>query len=622
MRKISLVLTFLIMLPLALRLDAKVYQEPQSVQNAMIQDLEVAKYGISIKYAPAEWKSEHFGWNLEEAFEKSKARILDENPKTSKDYQKIFTEFLASLKDYHVRSIYYSTSWSMFPIQVRGVNGRYFLTDLYSDFTLGSDDDIFFSLEQSDIDLIINNFKGVFVGDEIIEVNGQPIKDLVEQLIDENFYGDRSPTGYALAERNLFLRRGKLGQEVPSGTFQITFMHEGERKPFTCTLPWIHIPEWVTNHILRSQCEKETGVLSADDFSSQNLMKNPIAAINKLFVKDFSVSLAKEMAPQSISSVMPLINRSIQQSLDKGSIQDERIKGSLPTLGRVIWETELDEELYAYLYLHPSGKHVGYIYLPTFDESGALADHVLSRIIRALKVFNNRADALVVDITDNTGGNLMFMYAVLSVLTDYPLKVPAHKELLIQEDVYKAALFYNLFKGYEISPAQSQESSETLSGYPLTKKVVEQILSYTSTVMQTWESGARMTDLLYLFGVDEVMPNPDCQFKKPIIVLTNEFNFSCADFFPAIIQDNKRGKIFGKKTAGAGGYVKNYPHTSRFGVQGFSLTASIAYRPDGTPIENLGVTPDLPYNLTINDVRKSYVDYVRRLNLEIKKMIK
>ncbi len=619
MSKFLLLLSFIFSLPFAMPINAAYNQK---VQNSLIQDLEVAKYNISVKYAPADWKNEYFGWNLENAFERGRERILQENPQTSREYQKIFSEFFASMQDYHVHPIYYSTTWSMFPIQVRGAAGKYFLLDI-SGSNIGAEEVDFLEVSDSDLELLANNIRLVSIGDEVIAVNGQPINELIEQLIDENFFGDRSPTGYALAERNLFFRRGKLGQEVPSGTFQLTLLRQGQRKPYTITLPWLHVPEWIANHILKSQSARETKISNANDFNVQTLKQNPIRAMNQLLEKDFSVGIAKEMAPKTIKSMVSEIKGSLHALTDDEEDDesiDSREKGFIPNLGRVLWESDIESEVYAYLYQLPSGNRVGYLYLSTFDYSGPRADGILDEIIGALRIFNNRADALVLDITNNTGGNMMFMYAVLSVLTDYPLKVPSHRELLIQEDVYRAAVMYNSLKGYEQD--QSQEGQDTLHGYAITPKLMEQILSYASGIMKAWESGNRLTNPLYLFGIDEVVPHSKMQFKKPIIVLTNEYNFSCADFFPAILQDNKRAKIFGKKTAGAGGYVKSYPLNRRFGVQAVTLTASIAYRQDGTPIENLGVTPDVPYDLTVNDVKNNFVDYVRRLNLEVKKIIK
>lgn len=592
-------------------------EEVSSIQRLMIQDLEVAKYNISVKYAPKAWKNEYCAWDLNEATEKARARILNEKPNTPRDYQKIFSQFMASMHDYHVHPIYVSTSWSMFPIQVRGVNGRYFFTQLNNDFTLGLEEAGFLSIDQSTLDMISNNFKGIALGDEILSVNGQPIREFLEQLIDENFYGDRSPTGYAIAERNLFLRLGKKGHEIPTGTFELTILHEGDKKPFTVTLPWIHVREWVSNHVLKDVYEKKAA-LAYSDSSKNPKTQRPLETIDRLLAKDFSVDIAKDLAPRNLDHMIPDLKMELRTPKEKS--KDERVKGTLPPLGRIIWESNIDEGIYAYLYQHVSGHRIGYFYLASFDASGSEADTLIQELCKAVKVFNHRADALVVDITNNTGGNLMFMYAVLAILTDSPLKVPSHQELIIQEDVLKAAVLYTTLKNYEPAEQESEEQ-ETLSGYTVTTKLIEQVLNYASMIIQTWESGERLTDPLYLFGIDEVMPHPTTRFKKPIMVLTNEYNFSCADFFPAILQDNKRAVIFGKQTAGAGGYVKNYPLSSCFGVQGIRLTASIGYRLDGQPIENLGVSPDIPYELTLNDLKRNYVDYIRRLNLEIKKLI-
>ena len=42
-------------------------------------------------------------------------------------------------------------------------------------------------------------------------------------------------------------------------------------------------------------------------------------------------------------------------------------------------------------------------------------------------------------------------------------------------------------------------------------------------------------------------------YTKPLMVMVDEFSASGADMFPAIIQDNHRGPIFGTRTMGAGG---------------------------------------------------------------------
>jgi C-terminal processing protease CtpA/Prc len=95
------------------------------------------------------------------------------------------------------------------------------------------------------------------------------------------------------------------------------------------------------------------------------------------------------------------------------------------------------------------------------------------------------------------------------------------------------------------------------------------------------------------------------------MVLTDEFSASGGDAFPAIIQDNGRGPLFGMRTMGAGGSVVGFPATAY--TESISrVTASLIHRgrlihtsdfPPAPYIENIGVRPDI------------VVDYMTRTNL-------
>jgi C-terminal processing protease CtpA/Prc len=100
-------------------------------------------------------------------------------------------------------------------------------------------------------------------------------------------------------------------------------------------------------------------------------------------------------------------------------------------------------------------------------------------------------------------------------------------------------------------------------------------------------------------------------YKKPLMVLIDEFSTSAADAFPAVIQDARRGPLFGMRTRGAGGTVESFD----FGIfSEATASANIAMhqrlQPVVTPdyptapyVENIGVRPDIDYDhMTVDNL--------------------
>lgn len=580
-------------------------------QDEMIEDLSTIKYKMSVRYAPQNWKNTLFDWDLNTEYQKAQNDIFLSNAQSSDDYQKILKNFFSSTKDYHVGPVFYTREMSLFPILVTQAQGRYFITAKDFSFDLSEEDfllldaDAFSSWVEETNQAYESNQIDYEIGDEILTINGIAVDKVVEDLIDSELGGSRSPTDYSLATSMLFKRMGKYGQQTPQGNFEIVLQRRGVKSPISFTATWLHFSEDLLKR----------------NMTNYNLNKNlqnihSIAEIKKVLRKDYKVAIAQDLISKK-SSKLHFKKESLLFSTQEDQNLPEYVKSFLPDLGRVIWKVQDDSPIYAYIYKNRNGKKIGYLYLPSFSfYDDEMEDNAITAIANILTTFNKKTDALVFDITNNPGGSSYVMNTLLSMLTSKPIKVFLEQEVISQQEVYNALVVLKYLE-YLKESEEYKENKENFS-----EEELENIKEYFSTIVETFKNGKTLTDPLYLFGEKEIYPNSTVVYQKPFLVLINELDFSCGDFFPAMIQDNKLGKLFGKKTAGAGGYVLFHPYSSSFGVAGFSLTGSIGYRFDGSPIENLGVKPDIPYELTVKDLQSNYQDYIHAVNTEVNKLLK
>ncbi len=88
---------------------------------------------------------------------------------------------------------------------------------------------------------------------------------------------------------------------------------------------------------------------------------------------------------------------------------------------------------------------------------------------------------------------------------------------------------------------------------------------------------------------------------KPIVVLVNEGSASASELFAAALQDLKLATVIGEKTCGC--------LLAYFGYQALPGGGAMAYselnfvRPDGSRVENVGVTPNIVVSTTVDDIR-------------------
>jgi C-terminal processing protease CtpA/Prc len=293
-------------------------------------------------------------------------------------------------------------------------------------------------------------------------------------------------------------------------------------------------------------------------------------------------------------------------------------KSFIPALGKMLWQSADDNSFHAYTYLNDEGKVIGFLrissYSKTFKDSAAFKE--------IIKHFKETTDALIIDQVNNPGGSVFYLYSLVSMLNDTSVATPKHRMAITASDVKESMMLLNETKDIDSDEkAKAYVKPEDANGYYVDLNFIKFARDYAQFIIDQFHSGNRLTVPYHIWGVDMINPHPEVSYQKPILLLINELDFSGGDFFPAIMQDAKRVTILGTRTAGAGGYVQSYNIDNLVGLESFRLTGSLAERVDSNPIENLGVKPDVEYQLTQADYKGNFVPYVKKIKETLRGML-
>jgi len=576
-----LIITYLLTLPFVVFASTD-----QSERDRMMRDLDVIKQTFDVKYAPAEWKRSYTNWDLDDEIELAKANIQMQDTVTVKDYQRILLKFFNSTKDYHVGVSFYSTEIAALPFRVQRAGGKYYISWVETALTMG--------------------YNPIHLGDEVLTFDNLPIDDVVQELKRQEYGNWESATDQALAQSTLTLRIGSSGHLVPRGLVNLTLRHKEDGKDSTHKMAWYYVPELIPEQ------------------SDNGLFKMMAGTVSRFFYKKplgEELFFYKDMSTPFYQHVMKGFRR-LQES-DEWDLQADGMEqfighknSVLPNLGTLMKDLS-DASFQAYIFQH-NDKRVGFLRLPTFGAGKYEAQN----FAKMIQVLESETDALVIDQLSNPGGSVFYMYAVASMLSDHPLAVPKQRMTITQEDVMFAV---DNLKNLESIQSDDQAVSAlgtNVGGYSVDYDLAQSFVGYFRFIRDEWKAGRIFTDADYLYGLDYLKPNPHARYTKPIMILVNELDFSCGDFFPAIMQDNQRATIVGSKTAGAGGYVLDHKFPNLYGVEGYTYTGSIAERDNHDPIENLGITPDISYELTERDMQNNYADYVEKIHETLDDILK
>lgn len=539
------------------------------LKERMLAELDFVKGIFEIKYAPLKWKEQHVGFNLDEEMRSATQTIQHLQEPSLREYHRVLKRFFNQARDYHVGVRFYATEEASLPFLVKGAEGRYFVAHI-------------------DREILPYSKFPFAVGDEILEFDQKPIDEVIAWIKEEELGGNTEETDQALAELMLTNWRAEEGDLVPRGKVEITGRKKGETRERRVTLEWHYVPEKIEG--FKPQLNVKP------NFSKWRLNPKETIKTEKFFER---LMIYSHWNSSHVGCFF---------SENKHSIGAKR--SFIPPLGKKIWTAKKDGTFDAYTFRSPGGHLLGYIRIPHYMGD----EEEVKEFCEIVKIFQEHTEALVIDQINNPGGSIFYAYALLAALVhEQPLITPKHHMMLTQEEVYMAISILDALEGVKDVKEAKEVIGETFEGYPVSMETVALLRDFCNFVLNEWSCGKLFTDPIHLFGVDEIKKHPDASYTKPILLLTNSLDFSCGDFFPAILQDSKRAKILGQRTAGAGGYVLGTQYPNQTAVLGFHLTGSMAERIGKRPIENLGIIPDIEYALTAYDLQNNYAKYVEKI---------
>lgn len=106
-------------------------------------------------------------------------------------------------------------------------------------------------------------------------------------------------------------------------------------------------------------------------------------------------------------------------------------------------------------------------------------------------------------------------------------------------------------------------------------------------------------------GIESIDYSDESCVDLPMAVLVNGDSYSAAEFFAAALQEYGVGQVVGSQTCGKGYFQNTYRLSDGSAV---SLSSGTYYTPNNVSLANVGVTPDIPVDLTEDDAALLYYD--------------
>ena len=536
-------------------------------------------------YGPYEWKRDVQGFDLM----RLTPWLQRVHHSDDLDFQEALIEYVASLNDAHDIIAFPTTFSASLPLSLDIYDGKVLIDAL------------------NRVALPIAQFPFV-VGDEVVTFDGRPVQEVIQSFRKYAIAANQRSTDRIAASR-LVSRNQQIMPHIPelgaAATLGIRLAATGALNNYT--IPWTKFGIPMLSQGPLPSPRRGNGVirLSTDGQDITAGLPGSAAAAAAIF-KTADAGPSDDTLPSYMDPIRPLLNASVSKDYYSVLNFGSRFPIWLPALPAGFADLNAScptcivrpgEPLFYFVGTYVSnGVRIGFIRIPSMSPpSSAIA---LAQLDRAIALFNTTTDALVVDVMRNPGGLVSFVEAISQRFIPVPFQTIGFE---IRSTGAWLFSFAAQLTNARLNPATPPA-------------VLANLEANFNEVLNAFNENRGRSAAVSLNSTGSLTLQPVAvTYSKPLLVLTDEFSTSGGDMFPAIIQSNNRGPIFGMRTMGAGGSVVSFTCTS-YTESICRITVSLMNRghvvttPDFPPapyIENIGVRPDLTF------------DYMTRNNLMV-----
>jgi hypothetical protein len=533
-----------------------------------IADLEQLAALYAKNYAPYEWKRDVIGFDLL----RLTPWLQRVQHSDDLDFQEALIEYVASLNDAHDLIAFPTTFFASLGLTVDIYEGKVLIDSINR--------------------LLLPTAQFPFgVGDELVVVDGTPVQALIESFRKYAIAANQRSTDRVAASRIVSRSQQIMPHilDLPDNAM-LTVRLAATGATSTFSVPW-----------------RKSGI----PIPAQGPVPSPRRGSGRIVLPSDSQSLASSTATQSVFQVaevappddtLPAYMAPIHQLLNVSVSKDyfavlgigSRAPIFAPPAGFVQrLGTQPTHFFYSGTYV-AGGLRIGLIRIPSMSPPSVAV--ALQQLDDEIRFFNVNVDALVVDVMRNPGGLVSFVESISQRFIPAPFRTLGFQIRATGAWLFSFASMLNSARSNPATPPD----------------VLANLEHNFNEVLRAYNENRGLSDPVSLSATGSLTLAPVAHaYAAPLMVLTDEFSASGGDAFPAIIQDNGRGPLFGMRTMGAGGSVVGFPATAY--TESISrVTASLIHRgrlihtsdfPPAPYIENIGVRPDI------------VVDYMTRTNL-------